>query len=148
MTLSKNKGFTFIELMVVISIIAILLGAGIATYTSANKRSRDARRKSDLEQVRSALEMFRADNGSYPDAGCSTESCGVVNLTTLPLTPEYMPSIPIDPDGIKEYKYRPTNKGTGTTFYGYCLYGNVEQGTGYLTECDDTANYNYEVKNP
>lgn len=67
MRLSKSKnGFTLVELLVVIAIISILAILGGANYITSLKRGRDATRKSDLEQVRSALEMYRTDNSAYP----------------------------------------------------------------------------------
>lgn len=145
MTLSKNKGFTFIELMVVISIIAVLFGAGIATYTSANKRSRDARRKSDLEQVRSALEMFRADEGSYPIQGCIAKcNINVSDLTDIAI---YIAELPVDPNG-SEYRYQPRNWTSGKA-YTYCLYAKLETTTAPdLSGCPASGSFNYAVKNP
>ena len=77
----SGLGFTLMELMVVVSLILILLGVGMTNYITQIKRSRDARRKSDLEQIRSALEMYRADHTSYPvhtgsNVWCSNTSCG------------------------------------------------------------------------
>ena len=54
-----KKGFTLIELLIAVSIIAILISIGVVSYGSVNKRSRDAKRKGDIEQLRSGLEMYR-----------------------------------------------------------------------------------------
>lgn len=62
----KKLGFTLIELMVVISIIAILVTAGAVIYSKILSNSRDAKRKSDLETAKSALVLYRTDNGYYP----------------------------------------------------------------------------------
>jgi len=64
-----KKGFTLIELLVVISIIGLLAAAGLATFTSAQKRARDARRKSDLHNVSLALEQYYAANQTYKVTG-------------------------------------------------------------------------------
>lgn len=66
-------GFTLIELLISVSIIAILISIAVVQYSSVNKRSRDGKRKADLEQIRTALEMYRADKGEYP--------CGSARLT-------------------------------------------------------------------
>ena len=55
-----------IELLVVVSIIALLTTIGLVSFTQTNKRARDGKRKADLEQVRSALVLYRTDNGTYP----------------------------------------------------------------------------------
>ncbi|MCA9391849.1 type II secretion system protein [candidate division WWE3 bacterium] len=66
----KKKGFTMIELMVSMAVLAILVGVSITLLKPAvfYGKGRDARRKSDLEIVRSALYQYYLDNGRvYPD---------------------------------------------------------------------------------
>jgi len=60
-------GFTLIELLVAISIIVVLASIGAVSYSKANQSSRNSRRQADIEQVRAALEIYRADNPGYPD---------------------------------------------------------------------------------
>lgn len=59
-------GFTMIEILVVVAIIALLTTIGILSFAQVNKRARDGKRKADLEQVRSALVLYRTDTGTYP----------------------------------------------------------------------------------
>lgn len=61
-----QKGFTLIEIMVVVTIIALLVTAGAVVYTKLLANSRDAKRKADLETVKSALVLYRTDIGYYP----------------------------------------------------------------------------------
>lgn len=63
---SKNKGFTLIELLIVMAIIGILATIGVGFFVSAQQKTRDAERKSDLRQIANALEIFYADHGHYP----------------------------------------------------------------------------------
>jgi prepilin-type N-terminal cleavage/methylation domain-containing protein len=85
--IKRNKGFTLIELLVVIAIIGILSSVVLASLNSARKKSRDARRISDLKQIQLALEMYADANGSaYP--------ASIASLVTT-----YMPSTPADPMG-------------------------------------------------
>jgi len=65
---SNKKGFTLIELLVAVSIIGIILALGIFGLQGARVSSRDARRKADLELIRSGLEIYKADCYSYPVA--------------------------------------------------------------------------------
>lgn len=62
-TIKNPQGFTLIELMVVISIIAILSIIGIALYTNVQKNARDARRKADIDAIANALEVNYSDSG-------------------------------------------------------------------------------------
>ena len=54
-----SRGFTLIELLVVIAIIGILITVGAVSYQRAVRLSRDSKRKTDLEQIRQALETYR-----------------------------------------------------------------------------------------
>ncbi len=66
MTLNRNDtGITFIELLVVVLIIAVLAAIAVPTYTSYLQRGRRADAKTALEQLRAAQEVFRAENGAY-----------------------------------------------------------------------------------
>jgi len=60
------KGFTLIEILVVATIIGLLASGAIVSYQQLSKQSRDAKRKTDLEQVRAALEMYRSNEDTYP----------------------------------------------------------------------------------
>jgi general secretion pathway protein G len=154
---NHRRGFTLIELMVATSILAVLSVIGIVSYSSVNKRSRDAKRKSDLEQVRSALELYRSDKGFYPTGSDKS----FVALTTLdggggggPLVPTYLPNIPMDPKSSATipvtYFYAPL--GVSAPFYSYCLCGNVELESA-KNDCQALgvtlpAACNYAVRNP
>ena len=123
----NSQGFSLLELLVSASIIAILTVIGVVSYSSVNKRSRDVKRKSDVEQIRSALEMYRSDNGSYPDANAG--SWGPASaLNTYLVTQKYTPIIPSDPqDPTHSYYYAATNEDVSTSkYYGYCICSYLE----------------------
>lgn len=70
-----SRGFTLIELIVVIGIIAVLAGLILVRISDASGNARDARRESDLSQVKSAIEQYKV-NGGLPcsDPGVATLS--------------------------------------------------------------------------
>lgn len=61
------SGFTLLELLVVISIIGILAGLVLASFTGVQKGARDTNRSSDIKQYQTSLEQFANENsGLYP----------------------------------------------------------------------------------
>lgn len=70
----KNKGFTLLELLVVIGIISLLVSFAAVSYNAAQTRTRDARRKADLSSMKDALEQYYAANNFVYPATCSTAS--------------------------------------------------------------------------
>jgi prepilin-type N-terminal cleavage/methylation domain-containing protein len=66
-TNKHNKAFTLIEILVVATIIGVLVMVTAVSFANSQKRSRDTKRKTDLEIMRQALVLYRQDNGSYGD---------------------------------------------------------------------------------
>ena len=62
----NNRGFTLIELLVVISIIGILSSFSVVSLNSARVKARDALRKGDMAQIRTALSLYNFENNHYP----------------------------------------------------------------------------------
>ncbi len=60
-----RKAFTLLELLVVIGIIAVLLGMGAVSYSTAQKKARDAKRKSDLQTLQNCLEQYYSYNNNF-----------------------------------------------------------------------------------
>ncbi len=91
----KNKlGFTLFELLVSISIIAVLTAVAVVSFGGLNRKTRDARRTSDLEKIRMALEAAKQIGGTYPDDVGNT-----ANLTG------YLEKWPRDPKTGSVYVY-------------------------------------------
>jgi len=62
----KEKGFTLVELMVVIIILAVLTGIAIPSYLALRNRARIQATRSEMQNIATALEMYAADNDVYP----------------------------------------------------------------------------------
>lgn len=147
----KIQGFTLIELLVVISIIGILIGLSIFGLEGARRSSRDAKRKADLELIRSGLEIYKSDCTKYP---ASLNFGGNLIGTDLPVncssTNSYITGIPVDPlFPTSLYSY---NSPTTSTYY---LCATLEQSPTPVANPDDLSNCgtcgtscNYVVKNP
>jgi prepilin-type N-terminal cleavage/methylation domain-containing protein len=60
-----TQGFTLIELLVVVAIISLLSSVVLASLSGASESARDARRKVDLEQIQTALELYYNNNRTY-----------------------------------------------------------------------------------
>jgi len=145
---TRLYGFTLIEILISIAVIALLTAIGIVSYVSINRNARDAKRKGDIEQIRSALELYRSDNYTYPPVS-TNGFVGASNLST-PLA-DYIASIPLDPRR-DEYQYQATSCQDTTTgpCYGYYLVS--------VSENEMTGNcgsavplpegYTYCMKNP
>ncbi len=65
---SKKNGFTIVELLIVIVVIAILAAISIIAYNGIRNRADNTSVQSDLSQVRKLMEVYKIDKGSYPTA--------------------------------------------------------------------------------
>ncbi len=74
-----KRGFTIVELLIVIVVIAILAAITIVAYNGIQARARDASRKSDIEVIAKALEMYYIDNGKFPGSPSQTGGSTTIN---------------------------------------------------------------------
>jgi len=143
--LRSQRGFTLIELLIVISIIGIVATLLMANFVGVRQRGRDAQRKSDLRQIQSALELYRADQGSYPNPLPSCDTSLVVGSST------YMQKIPCDPINNAPYVY--VYSSDGTTYAIIACLENVndsQKDTTSVSPCDTTgvSNTSFTLQNP
>ena len=150
----KNKGFTLLELLVVISLLAILATIIINSFTNTLKKGRDSRRKQDLEEISKALELYNDDNSSYP----ASLSWG--NPMSDPDTPAkfYMRKIPQDPSnsgGLTYYYQTGTTAAIGSWYKLYsCLENDQDAsystyvGTICSSETDNCQTCHFGISSP
>ncbi len=110
----SGAGFTLIELLVVIAIIGMLSSVVLASLNGARSKARDARRIADLQQIRTALELYYSAHNTYPAAGVvcnvgqnaygdvwcrdTTDNTGATPIQNwIPGLEEVMPSMPHNP---------------------------------------------------
>jgi prepilin-type N-terminal cleavage/methylation domain-containing protein len=128
--IKNKKGFTLIELIVSVTIIAVLTIVGMVSFSGTNKGARDSRRMADLENIRMSLELYRQGTGdSYP------VSSDINDLSIL--SPNYLKEIPIDPKDDTDYYYYSSD---GLT---YEIYAIVED-----AGSSNISGYIYQVTNP
>jgi type IV pilus assembly protein PilE len=86
--MKNNRGFTLIELMVVIAILGILVAIAVPQYSDYVLKSRLTESFTNLSDLRTRLEQFYQDNRMYADAAgvCGKDSAGTVRVA-MPTTP-------------------------------------------------------------
>lgn len=136
----KNNGFTLIEVLVAATIVALLSTMGIGGYQVVTRSGRDALRKSDLEQIRSALEIYKSESSDhkYPSAtACQANS----------LAPSYINPYPQDAKSPYQYCYVPS---VDRSTYNLCAHlenkPNTDSYCSIGNNCGGSCNY--QVSNP
>lgn len=143
----SRQGFTIVELLIVIVVIAILATISVVAYNGIQGRARDSGRQQDIRQLTRALELYYIDNGEYPTAGGSTTINGSWSTTAdaswqnlVNALNSYMGSkVPVDPistpngnvQGAGKYNYAYFSasnycNGAMSTHQGYLLVYRLE----------------------
>lgn len=104
---NKNSiGFTLIELLVVVAIIGMLLSVIMVSFGQSRLRSRDAKRLSDMQQIRSGMDLYFSHGGGYPAPADWTSGNLACNGTQIM-------EVPLDPLAGVPYVYGTQNPTTG-----------------------------------
>lgn len=140
----KTKGFTLVEMLVVISIIGLLAALSVVSFTSSQKQARDTKRKSDLKFYQNGLETFANNNsGFYPmwASGLNasgTQFCsGSLAATNCPEDPKYA----TDTSYYYHYQSDGAVNNGNVQATKYILWSKIENGTGYWVVCSSGSTF-------
>jgi len=111
-----QRGFTIVELLIVIVVIAILAAISLVTYNGVQQRARDSQRKSDISAIQKVLALYYIDKEGYPACvpvsgdpvyrGGTAQTCILSDPDVVAeLVPKYISKLPADPTGSAQYQY-------------------------------------------
>ena len=113
----NKKWFTLIEMLIVIVIIGILAAALIPRLTAVQGRARDVARKSDLQQISTALATYNLDNGTYPASTAeTTDAAGFASALSWLVSANLMKSLPKEAAQWANHPYQYRTFNSASTF--------------------------------
>ena len=121
----RQTGFTIVELLIVIVVIAVLAAITTVAFSGIQQRAKDSKRTNEIAQLSKVLEMYYIDNGAYPDCSGGKYVPGTafngntVAICLAQLVPKYLATLPTDPvnTGLYQYRYGFGTKKTGNNTF-------------------------------
>lgn len=150
---TNQAGFTLVELMVVVAIIALLAAVVIPNFVHARAQAAVSQSEANMKQIATALELYYADNQSYPATGTGKVDPVLFGGTTNP----YMTSTPANALKRTQYAYADVAAAAGAPEsytisdagpYDPTTLSQLTKGTGGTTLCATTCTtITYDPKN-
>jgi type II secretion system protein G len=144
--LTRLKGFTIVELLIVIVVIAILATISVVAYNGVQQRARDTIRLTDIKNMAKAVGLYYADNGNYPmSSGWCTQPSGPSYAAAFQaeIAP-YLAQFPRDPSysgTYRDYFYRNVGE---TSYYLYAEMEGSDLADDGFAGCTRTGGLNNE----
>ena len=127
----QTKGFTIVELLIVIVVIGILAAITIVSFSGVQDKARFAREKSDMNSINQVILLYYADNGTYPLKPSWGGWSQATNDAFIPgVAPKYITNTPQMPTGDtnESYLYQSTASGNGYKLIRYSATAGLPQG--------------------
>ncbi len=136
----RQKGFTLVELLVVVVVLAVLAAVVLPKFVNSGQRSKESALKSDLNLLRNAVQLFKTDTGAFPKtlsdlSATSAPAKGLdsggadATITASDWHGPYIDTLPKDPVSGSDFTYTATSPGVGTVKSSAT--GNGQDGTAY-----------------
>ena len=97
----RHRGFTLVELLVVLSLISVLAAMGMVQYRNSVRKSQETVLKTNLFRMRDAIDQYYADKGKYPaslDALVSDQYMRAIPEDPISLSSSTWQTVPAEPD--------------------------------------------------
>ena len=118
--ISGRRGFTLIEVLIVVAIVGLLASVVLVGLAPAQRRGRDARRLTDLKEMQTGLELYYNKCGYYPGTAQASNPCGAWSavadwnglVAALQGSSLGITQLPKDPSSNRSYDYATNNGGS------------------------------------
>lgn len=155
----RKKGFTLVELLIVMAILSSLVALVAGGFRSSQIRGRDTQRKSDLKQIANALEFLFSDYGKYPDeaagvikacpfdpSGATSIDCAWGSGSLTDGKTVYLKKMPNDPAPGISYVYRVVPASNNQKYQIFAHLENTEDKDCIGLNCQDPTSYSCGTK--